>query len=101
MFVLQFITKEDRELSGLLHGLGQVTHVGGGDAGDGYSPVLGQVAAVVPGAGRHMLGHHPSAGKHSNLVSDVLPVSRGLNLIKTFHFISSCTGCVSSQNMYY
>ena len=45
------------------------------------------IAAVVPGAGRHVLGHHPSAGKHSNLVSDVLPVSRGLNLIKTFHFI--------------
>ena len=83
----RLITREDRELSGLLHGLGQVTHVGGGDAGVGYSPVLGQVAAVVPGAGRHVLGHHPSAGEHSNLVSDVLPVSRGLNLIKTFHFI--------------
>ena len=65
---------------GLVRGLGQVTHGGGGDAGDGYSPVLGQVATVVPGAGRHMLGHHPSAGEHSYLVSDVLPVSRGLNL---------------------
>ena len=60
--MLQFITKEDRELSWLLHGLGQVTHVGGGDAVDEYSPVLGPVAAVVPGAGRHMLGHHPIAG---------------------------------------
>ena len=56
--------KEDRE-----------PHVGGCDAGDGYSPVLGQVATVVPGAGRHMLGYHPSAGEHSYLVSDVLPVT--------------------------
>ena len=61
---------------GLVHGLSQVTHVGGSDAGDGYSPVLRQVATVVPGAGGHMLWHHPSAGKHSYLVS------RGLNLKK-------------------
>ena len=58
-----------------MHGLGQVTHVGRGDAGDGYSPVLGQVATVVPGAGRHLLGRHPSEGKHSNLVTDMLPVA--------------------------
>ena len=37
-----------------MRGLGQVTHIGGGDAGDGYSPVLGQVATVVPGAGNPM-----------------------------------------------
>ena len=67
---------------GLVHGLSQVTHVGGSDAGDGYSPVLRQVATVVPGAGGHMLWHHPSAGEHSYLVSDVLPVSRGFNLKK-------------------
>ena len=60
-----------------MHGLGQVTHVGGGDAGDGDSPVLGEVDAVVPGAGRHLLGGHPSKGEHSNLVSDVLPVTAG------------------------
>ena len=50
------ITKEGRDCRGLVPGLGQGTHVGGGDAGGGYSPVLGQVATVVPGAGRHMLG---------------------------------------------
>ena len=64
-------------LGGSVHGLGEVTHVGGGDAGDGDSAVLGEVDAVVPGAGRHLLGSHPGEGKHSNLVSDVLPVAAG------------------------
>ena len=81
--MLQYIAREGRELwgagqdllGGSVHGLGQVTHVGGGDAGDGDSPVLGQVDAVVPGAGRHLLGRHPSEGEHTNLVSNVLPVA--------------------------
>ena len=64
-------------LGGSVHGLGQVTHVGGGDAGDGDSPVLGEVDAVVPGACRNLLGGHPGEGEHSNLVSDVLPVAAG------------------------
>ena len=58
-----------------MHGLVQVTHVGGGVAGDRDVPVLGQVDAAVPGAGRHLLGRHPGEGKHSNLVTDVLPVA--------------------------
>ena len=58
-------------LGGRVHGLVQVTYVGGGDAGNRGVPVLGQVDAVVPGAGRHLLGRHPSGGKHPNLVSDV------------------------------
>ena len=58
-------------LGGRVHGLVQVTHVGGGDAGNRDVPVLGQVDAVVPGAGRHLLERHPSGGEHPNLVSDV------------------------------
>ena len=38
-----------------VHGLGEVAHVAGGDAGDGDSAVLGEVDAVVPGAGRHLI----------------------------------------------
>ena len=60
-----------------VHGLGEVAHVARGDAGDGDSAVLGEVDAVVPGAGRHLLGCHPREGKHPNLVSDVLPVAAG------------------------
>ena len=62
-------------LGGVMHGLGEVTHVARGDASDGDSPVLGEVDAVFLGAGRHLLGGHPGEGEHSNLVSDVLPVT--------------------------
>ena len=62
-------------LGGVMHGLGEVTHVAGGDASDGDSPVLGEVDAVFLSAGRHLLGGHPGEGEHSNLVSDVLPVT--------------------------
>ena len=62
-------------LGSSVHGLGQVTHVGRGYAGDRDSPVLGQVDAVVSGAGRHLLGRHPGESEHPNLVSDVLPVA--------------------------
>ena len=62
-------------LGGVMHGLGEVTHVAGCDAGDGDSPVLGEVDAVVLGAGGHLLGGHPGEGEHPDLVSDVLPVA--------------------------
>ena len=74
MCVCYNIALEGRELSGAgqyllggsVHSLGQVTHVGRGDAGDRDSPVLGQVDAVVSGAGRHLLGRHPGEGEHTN-----------------------------------
>ena len=62
-------------LGGGVHGLGEVAHVARGDAGDGDSAVLGEVDAVVPGAGRHLLGGHPGKGEHPDLVRDVLPVA--------------------------
>ena len=62
-------------LGGVMHSLGEVTHVGGGDSGDGDSPVLGEVDAVFPCAGGHLLRGHSGEGEHSNLVSDVLPVT--------------------------
>ena len=58
-----------------MHGLGQVTNIAGGDAGDGDSAVLGQVHAVVLGHLLHLLGGHAGEGEHANLVSDVLPVT--------------------------
>ena len=50
-----------------MHGLIQVTHVGGGVAGDRDVPVLGQVDSVVSGAGRHLLGRHPGEGELANI----------------------------------
>ena len=51
--------------------------VSGGDSGDGNSAILGEVNTVVLRDLRNLLRGHPSEGKHSNLVSDVFPVTRG------------------------
>ena len=69
--------EEEGLLGGSMHGLGQVTHVAGGNASDGDPAVLGQVHAVLLGDLLHLLGGHAGEGEHANLVCDVLPVAAG------------------------
>ena len=58
-----------------VHGLRQVTHVAGGDAGDGDSSVLGEVDTEVLGDLLDLGRGHTGEGEHSNLISDMCPVA--------------------------